>query len=473
MKTIIKHHLLLAVLACAGLVACAGQPMRTDETAQPVLQWQATDDQQDSATAVAQSEQIAPQPSIASQPSTEVPAKYTDLWDRIRAGFEFPELRNQYVTYYEQWYQDRPEYLERMVMRARRYLHYIVEQVERRNMPMEIALLPAIESAFKPNAYSRAHAAGLWQFIPATGRRYGLKQNWWYDGRRNVVTATRAALDYLEFLHAEFNGDWFLALAAYNAGERRVQRAILYNQKHRRPTNYSSLSLKSETRRYVPKLIAFKNIVIDPEKFGIKLPPIAVEPYFARVETGGQIDLAILAKAAQIEIDELFQLNPAFRRWATDPDGPHFLLVPHASQQQVAEAINDLPKSARMQWANYSIKQGDTLGKIASRYRVSVAALQRANRLASSRIRAGHTLIIPVSAGPVQSQLLAQGGPPQRLAENSRNGSVPVVHHVRSGDTLWAIAKRYNVYINQLTHWNSIRSNDVLKLGQRLLIYKH
>jgi membrane-bound lytic murein transglycosylase D len=327
-------------------------------------------------------------------------------------------------------------------------------------MPTELVLLPAIESAFVPTAYSRAHAVGLWQFIPATARRYGIKMNWWYDGRRDVVESTRAALDYLEFLHEEFKGNWFYALAAYNAGEGSVAYAIRKNKSRGRDTRYVNLRLKSETRRYVPKLIALKNIVDNPARFGITLASVADEPYFSAVDTGGQIDLNVVRELSGWNAKEMRHLNAAFKRWSTDPDGPHRLLVPWSKAANLELALAALPESARVKWGSYTIRQGDTLGRIARKYGVSVSALQRSNRLNGTLIRAGNTLLIPLSSG---SQDIAFSG--ATAAQDS------LVHRVRSGDTLWGIARRYNVYVSQLTQWNSIRTHDTLRLGQNILVY--
>jgi len=253
---------------------------------------------------------------------SETPVTYDDVWDRIRDGFRFPELDSPHVDYYVEWYSERPEYMERMTNRASRYLYHIVEELERNDFPMEIALLPAIESAYRPTAYSHAHASGMWQFISATGRRYGLKQNWWYDGRRDVISATEAAIAYLSFLRDEFDGNWFHALAAYNAGERRVQREILSNRRQGKPAGYAHLNLRRETERYVPKLLAVKRIIADPERYGVTLKRIPNEPYFTIVDTGSQIDLSIVAEAAGISTAELQDLNPGFRRWATSFRSP-------------------------------------------------------------------------------------------------------------------------------------------------------
>jgi membrane-bound lytic murein transglycosylase D len=393
---------------------------------------------------------------------------YNDVWDRIRAGFSFPALDSQYVTYYERWYQARPDYLQRVVDRARRYLFYIVEEVEKRGMPTEIALLPGIESAFKPTAYSRAHAAGLWQFIPSTGRHYGLKQNWWYDGRRDVVRATQAALNYLEKLKNEFNGDWFLALAAYNAGENRVHNEIAYNRKRGRDTSYTNLRLKAETRRYVPKLIALKNIVLDPVRYGLRLDPIKNKKYFAEVDTKSQVDLSVISELAGIPHSELRDLNPAFRRWATDPHGPHRLLVPVANHQYVQTKIALLPPDKRMRWQRHRIRRGETLSTIARRYGVTVGSIKTTNKMRGTYIREGRDLLIPVSHMRYAS---ARGTNRQNTRRRSTGGTM--VYRVRSGDTLWAIAQRHDVYVRQLAKWNAIRTNDILRLGQKILIYQN
>lgn len=387
--------------------------------------------------------------------------QYQDIWDRVRDGFGMESLDNKFVAEYEKWYAARPKYITRVVERAYPYLHYIVEEIEKRGMPTELVLLPAIESAFVPTAYSRAHAVGLWQFIPATARRYDIKINWWYDGRRDVIASTRAALDYLQFLHEEFNGNWFYALAAYNAGEGSIAYAIKKNKSKGRDTRYTNLRLKSETRRYVPKLIALKNIINDPARYGITLDPVPNEPYFATVDTGGQIDLNVVRELSGLNPKEMRHLNAAFKRWSTDPDGPHRLLVPLDMAPSLEIALDSLPESARVKWGSYSIREGDTLGQIAQRHGISVSALQRSNRLNGTLIRAGKTLLIPMSSGVPQEVAFVSSGAQQES----------LVHQVRSGDTLWGIARRYNVYISQLTKWNSIRTDEALMPGQSIVVY--
>ncbi len=378
------------------------------------------------------------------------------------------------VERHEEWYASNPAYMKRLVERAHLYLYYIVQQVQKRHMPTEIALLPAIESAYKPHALSHARAAGLWQFIPSTGRHFGLDRNWWYDGRRDVVAATDAALDYLEKLHTEFNGDWELALAAYNAGERRILRAQEYNRRHGLPTDYAHLRrLKPETRNYVPKLLAMANIIADPEKFGLTLAPIPDEPYFAKVEIGSQIDLGVVAKLADMSIGDLYDINPGFKRWATAPDGPHELLVPAERRDALLAALKSLPDDKRVRWVRHYVRSGDTLSQIARHYRISVSAIRSTNRMHGNRIRAGQDLIIPVSNRPLTAADANITRPvvrPIRILPAPK-GTVKLVHTVQPGDTLWDIARRYNVYIYQITGWNGLRRYRPLRPGQELKIY--
>ncbi|MDP1633704.1 MAG: transglycosylase SLT domain-containing protein, partial [Gallionellaceae bacterium] len=244
---------------------------------------------------------------VAPEPAAE------DLWQRIRDGYAMKELDSKLIKRHEKWYASHPDYVLRMTERGRRYLHYIVEEVERRGMPMEIALLPMIESAFNPGAYSVASASGIWQFIPSTGKHFGIEQNWWYDGRRDIIGATNGALDYLEKLHKQF-GDWELALAAYNWGENAVARAQARNRSLRKPTDYSHLKMPRETQNYVPKLMAIKNIVADPARFGLILSDIADEPYFEAVATSRHIDVKVAAELADIPMDEFLALNPGHNR---------------------------------------------------------------------------------------------------------------------------------------------------------------
>lgn len=397
-------------------------------------------------------------------------ANYEDLWDRIRAGFALPRMEGPYVAQHERWFVNNTDYMERMLQRANLYLYHIVEEVEKRGIPMEIALLPAIESAYKPNAYSHARASGLWQFIPSTGRLYGLKRDGWYDGRRDVLASTRAALDYLEKLNKEFNGDWYLALAAYNAGEGRIGRAIAQNRRQGLSTSYEYLSLPSETRHYVPKLMAIVNIVANPERYGLDLREIPNSPYFVKVDAGGQIDLGVVAKLTNLPIDDVYAMNPGYSRWATSPNGPHNVLVPVDAKEAFLAALSELPPEERLQWARHEVRRGETISRVAQRFGVSVAAIRETNNLSSNRLRAGQDLLIPVSG----RKLIADAKSSTKVAKataTAPEGRMKVVHRVRRGETLYSIARRYNVYVDQLTKWNVMGKSDVLRMGQRLKIW--
>src|SRR5215472_3803727 len=303
-------------VAASGQAAVADSPAAVAPTAEPIAAEAATPAQ-------------APPVPGPTQVAGLDPAQYGDLFDRIRAGFRLEDgSEHAAVDQQLRWYVSNPDYLQRAFGRADLSLYYIVTELERRGMPLELALLPVVESAFEPYAYSRARASGLWQFIPGTGSKYGLKQDWWYDGRRDIVESTRAALDYLQSLHDEFNGDWLLAIAAYNCGEALVERAVEMNQGAGRPVDFWDLWLPRETKAYVPKLLAMKRLVQDPEANGLAFSPIPNQPYFTRVSTVSQINLKLAAEIAGVTPDELYELNPAFHRFATDPAGPHSLLLP-------------------------------------------------------------------------------------------------------------------------------------------------
>ena len=400
-------------------------------------------------------------------------ADYNDLWDRIRVGYDLPVVQSKYVAEYEHWFSSRPEYIERLVKRATPYLYHITVQVEQRNMPMEIALLPAIESAYKPHAISSAKAVGLWQFIPATGKHYGLKQNWWYDGRKDVYASTNSALNYLEKLHKDFDGDWSLALASYNAGEGTVSRAIKANKRAGKPTNYTALKLRSETRRYVPKLIALSNIIKNPEKYGLKVSKIPNQPYFSVVRLSSQVELGIVADAANIRIEELEMLNPGIKRWATDPKGPHHLLVPVQSSAVVADALAGIPQHKRVNWAHYRVKKGDTLGAIAKRHGITVSSLKKTNNLKSSRLQINQNLLIPQGKSYRTAKSKSANKVVPRSGKQSAASGSPKIISVKKGDTLWSLSRRYKVTLNELTKWNKISPNDLLFKGQKLKIWRY
>jgi membrane-bound lytic murein transglycosylase D len=394
-----------------------------------------------------------------------------NLWVALRADFSLPrQPENQRIQVQRNWYIKHPNYIDRVAERAERYAWHIHQTLVERNMPAEIALLPIVESAYDPFAYSHGRAAGLWQFIPGTGKRFKLKQDWWYDGRRDVVDSTRAALDYLQYLHKHFNNDWLLALAAYNSGEGTVGKAVRKNRKAGKPTDFWSLKLPRETRDYVPKLIALAQLVKHPENYGVELPVLPNQAHFKIVDIGGQIDLAVAADLAGIKLDTLYRLNPGFNQWATSPDGPHRILVPAKSAATFRQAIAQLPPKQRVQWNRHKIKNGETLSHIAKRYHTSTEVLQAANQLNSSTIRVGKHLMVPVSS---QSQEVYKLSAAQRLnrKQNASRKGVKTRHVVSNGDTLWDLSREYKVGVRSLASWNGMAPGDTLRVGQKLVIW--
>ena len=430
-------------------------------------------------------EDLGPMPAVTEEGGSlplddtgaNVPADLTattdaDLWQRVRDGFALDlDADNDRIRAQRDWYARHQAYLDRVAERAERYLHHIVEETEQRDMPLELALLPIVESAFDPFAYSHGRAAGPWQFIPGTGRYFGLDQNYWYDGRRDITASTDAALRYLQQLADRFDGDWLLALASYNAGAGTVSKAIRYNQQRGRPTDFWNLRLPRETRAYVPKLLAIAQIVREPEKYDISLRPIPDQPYFAQVEVDGQIDLAEAAELANISVEELYLLNPGFSRWATPPQGPHALLLPVDHAEQFATRLADLPAEARIRWDTYTIRSGDSLISIAQKYHTTPDTLRSANKLRGNTIIAGRTLLIPrPSAGADQYSLSAD----QRLEAIQNRGAAGKQKHqytVRSGDSFWKISRQYNVGVRELAKWNNMAPGDPLRVGQTLVVW--
>jgi len=393
-----------------------------------------------------------------------VPGASDDIWERIRAGMTLAHTGDGRVKRELQWWKSKQDYLDRTAERGRPYLMHIVDQVEARGMPLEIALLPVVESAFQPLARSSMSAAGIWQFMPATGRVYGLKQNWWYDGRRDIVHSTRAALDYLQKLVTDFDGDWLLAIAAYNAGEGNVQRAIERNRRRGKPTDFWSLDLPRETEAYVPKLLAVSTLVANPDDYGITLAPIPNEAYFDVVEIDGQIELALAARLAGISIEELRTLNPGFQRWATDPEGPHQLVLPVGTTADFVQRLAAVPSQARVTWAHHKVRRGESLGLIASRYGTSIGELKRLNNLNGTLIRVGQTLLVP-SSGPssgMSAQTTTDGAPPP-----SASGAT-AEYIVQAGDSLWSIARRHGISVRSLAGSNGLSKSTVLQPGQKL-----
>ncbi len=394
-----------------------------------------------------------------------------DLFNRIRGGFQLEDVDQAAVTRELNWYANNPEYLERVFGRAELYLHYIVEQLERRGMPRELALLPVVESAFEPYAYSRARASGLWQFIPGTGTKYGLKQNWWYDGRRDVVESTRAALDYLQALHDEFNGDWLLAVAGYNCGEGAVARAIAANRRAGKPTDFWHLRLPAETRAYVPKLLAMSRLVAKPGDYGLEFSQIADQQYFTQVATGGQIDISVVSEVSGLTREEIYELNPAFHRWATDPTGPYSLLVPLEAAEGLEATLLALTPEQRMRVERYTIDHGDTMASVARHFNTTASVIRELNGMAASDgLVMGDQLRVPSASVQLPDKAARAAMLVDRRALPGRAGARPDIHVVRRGDTLSSIARRMGTDSKTLARLNNMQLGDTLRTGQRLVL---
>jgi membrane-bound lytic murein transglycosylase D len=380
-----------------------------------------------------------------------------DLWQRIRGGFAIADLHSPLVVEREVWYAQRPDQIRVFVDRSRRYLFHIVEEIERRGMPTELALLPMVESAYNPMAYSRAHASGLWQFIPSTGRNYNLGQNWWYDARRDIPASTSAALDYLQLLREMF-GDWHLALAAYNMGENGVQRAIDRNRAKGLAANYQSLPMPNETRRYVPTLQALKNIIANPAAFGIELDPIPNAPVFVSVTLTRDIDLRVAANLAEMPVEELVALNPGHNRPVVAAAHAPQLVLPTDRAEAFIRNLerHETPLSS---WQTYTFKAGDRLEKLAADHRVSVERLRAINGLGpKGTVVVGQQILLPQKGTAAASEPL-----PPVFTSPARSAA----YVVKQGDTWAGIAKAFGVRIEDLKRWNE---GAQLAVGESLVI---
>jgi membrane-bound lytic murein transglycosylase D len=430
-----------ALLAVAGQAAFAVDPLLHDDPAFSVQSPSSPLLGIEPATSTAGVEvrdirDLGPKPPAEASP--------TDLWDRIRAGFAMPDLVSPVVVQRQTWYAQRPEQLRIFVDRSRKYLFHIVEEVGRRGMPTELALLPMVESAYNPMAYSRAHASGLWQFIPSTGRNYNLDQNFWYDARRDILASTNAALDYLQSLYDMF-GDWHLALAAYNMGENGVQRAIDRNRAQRKPTDYQSLPMPRETRGYVPSLQALKNIVANPAAAGVQLDPIPNAPYFVTVTLTRDIDLQVAARLAEMPVDELVSLNPGHNRPVVAADRSPQLILPSDRAEVFVQNLerHDKPLSS---WQIHTFKAGDKLDRLAAEHGLSLERLRAINGIGpKGTVVVGQQIVLPQKGSSAGSDPL-----PFTPGAAARTAS----YVVKRGDTWGGIAAAFGVAIADLKRVN-------------------
>ncbi|MEM9103901.1 MAG: LysM peptidoglycan-binding domain-containing protein [Pseudomonadota bacterium] len=402
--------------------------------------------------------------------AVEMDAYANDVWERIRQQLTFTVPNKKRVIQEKNWYAKHPDYLMRVSKRAEPYLYFIVEEIERRQLPLELALLPIVESAYNPFAYSHGRAAGIWQFIPGTAKHFGLQQNWWYDGRRDVIASTHAALDYLVYLNKFFKGNWMHALAAYNSGEGNVRKAIRRNKRKNKPTDFWSLKLPRETQAYVPKLLALADLLRNAHSNGLKWRPIPNQKVIDIVVMERPIDLAKAAKFADISVETFFRLNPGYNRWSTSPYGKNHIVLPLDKSSSFKKALEETSPNDWIQFKRYVIKSGDSLGTIAKKHGTTTSMLKKVNHLNSHNIRSGKTLMIPTAAFKMDSY---KGSLDQRMAklENAKPGKKRVRYEVKPGDTFWEIARHYKVSVRTLAKWNGMAPGDPLRINQKLIIW--
>ncbi len=389
---------------------------------------------------------------------------YDSIWDRINAGLMLQEhYQREEVAAQLRNYAGRQNYFDLVSQRAEPFLYWIVEEIESRGLPLELALLPMVESTYNPRARSGDNAVGLWQFLPNTGEGYGLQQDFWYDGRRDPYASTRAALDYLEVLYQRFDENWLLALAAYNTGGANLSRAIRRSDSGLEDASFWDLPLARETRSHVPRLLALSRIISNPSDYGIELPAIANRNPLSPVDIGQQIELAQVARLVGLDIETLQAFNPGYLQWATHPESPQSLLIPVDQHQQLQAGLADLDPEEFVTWEHYRIQSGDTLSGIASKLNTSVALLRTVNRIRGSQIIAGRDLLVPRGLSAGDSRLAQLRLPTDRLPV-----AVPATYSVRSGDNLWSIARRFDLHSVDIAAWNGFDMDELLHPGQEL-----
>ena len=379
-----------------------------------------------------------------------------DIWERIRRELTIKIPNDQIAAtsiYRERLYKNQSA-VNRISKSGQRYLFHTLSRAQELDLPVELALLPFVESEFDPYAKSVDGATGIWQFMPATGKEWGLKSNWWYDGKKDVLASTEAALKFLSYLHQKFDEDWLLAMAAYNTGPTRVNRAIKKNKTQDKGIRFWDLDLPKETTAYVPKLLVLCELINNPKSFEVNLPSIANRPYFQRVKIPGQLDLMQAADLAGLKPETIYELNPGFNQWATDPSGPHYLLLPIGVSDRFITQLESLDENDLVRWDRYKIRRGDSLSRIASRYKIEVAVLKEINGMNDDLIIAGKEIMVPRGSAWADKQ-----SPREQL------------YIVLKGDTLWNISRKFKVSIEDLVLWNELNLEKPLQINQEIKIF--
>jgi len=462
-------RLISALMLMLFLAGCATTGKGTVDTAQTGPEPAVEADAIPSSAATIDEHLFVPDPEPLPVDAAHV---HNSTWERLVHNFSLPECSaNEKNLKWAQWYADHPEYMARIFKRAQPWIYYIANEIEKRDLPGELALLPIVESAYDPFAYSRGRALGAWQFIASTGKNYGLNQNWWYDGRRDVWASTDAALLYLSTMAEMFEGDWLLALAGYNSGENRVARQVRKNQAAGKPADFWNLKLPRETRGYVPKLLGLTCLFKYPEQYGFEIPQTPDQQVIAAVDIGQQADLVLVAQMADVPIDVLFTLNPGYNRWATAPEGPYRVVLPLEGAALLTANLEKMDASALMRWDQVVVQNGDTLGGISARHHVPVSVLRSSNDLNSDLIRVGQKLRLPRDDQMMVDPLYAQAAMELQNLQAGLIESNAVTHRVRSGESLSVIARRYRVSVKDLQRWNNISDPRKLRAGTTITVF--
>ena len=393
----------------------------------------------------------------------------SDLWRVIADRQEIIVENNPRIQSHIDWISQRPDYLASISKRAEPFLYLVVSELEIEELPIEIALLPIVESDYYPFSYSHGTATGIWQFIPSTGRMYGLDEDWWHEDRRDVLASTKAAVRYLKDLNRMFDGDWLLSIAAYNAGPGRVQRAIDKNRNQGKRTDYWSLDLPKETEKYVPKLLALGKVLKNPERFNQKLIKIENKPYLEPINLESQFDLALIAQWTNLSIDEIYSFNPGLKRWATPEALPYTILLPVDVVGDFKEILTNQKNRPKVSWTRYKVKEGDSLSIIAQNFNTTINQIQSVNNINGSLIRANSYLIVPLAR---ESEAYYSLSDVQREKSrlNATKNSDKLIYKVVSGDSLWKISRNFDVTVNDLVRWNKIVPTAPLSIGKELVI---
>ena len=393
----------------------------------------------------------------------------SDLWRVIADRQEIIVENNPRIQSHIDWISQRPDYLASISKRAEPFLYLVVSELEKEELPTEIALLPIVESDYYPFSYSHGTATGIWQFIPSTGRMYGLDEDWWHEDRRDVLASTKAAVRYLKDLNRMFDGDWLRSIAAYNAGPGRVQRAIDKNRNQGKRTDYWSLDLPKETEKYVPKLLALGKVLKNPERFNQKLIKIENKPYLEPINLESQFDLALIAQWTNLSIDEIYSFNPGLKRWATPEILPYTILLPVDVVGDFKEILTNQKNRPKVSWTRYKVKEGDSLSIIAQNFNTTINQIQSVNNINGSLIRANSYLIVPL-ARESEAYYSLSDAQREKSRLNATKNSDKLIYKVVSGDSLWKISRNFDVTVNDLVRWNKIVPTAPLSIGKELVI---